>query len=95
MGLIYDLVVREVSRYLEKYSEELKSEFPGAVAYVDTPVFFNKLAREVLEDGAPANSNLQLLKATHKVFSEDLPHIDTYSNNTIYSKLVILLKDYR
>lgn len=45
-----NLVVEEVEKYLDKYKENVMSEFPRSHPYIETPSFLSKVSTKLLQD---------------------------------------------
>lgn len=97
------LVREKVLEYLNKYTGEIQSEFPGADPFhIDQPQFMLDLTREILQDvaGFPdakggQGNLLGTLKQSHKTLRKDFKDITEYKNNIIYSNLVSMMKRFR
>lgn len=76
------LVLDEVLKYLEKYAEDLRSEFPQAKIHIETPLFIDKLSHSILGDEL-SKLNFKQLHTMHKTFQDEFSQIDAVNNNLI------------
>jgi hypothetical protein len=88
-------VVDEITRYLSQYEREIVREFPKAGHIVGTPLFMKNLQEAILADQVPSNCTLTLLREAKSILFKDLNDIDSFRGNSLYSSLVILLREYR
>lgn len=88
-------LVEEIDHYLDRYKNEIIHDFPQVGTYADSQVLIDKFKKAILADEVPSNSTLPLLREAKRILFKDLNEIDSFRGNTIYSSLVILLREYR
>lgn len=94
------LVLDNVRRYVEKYRDQILTEFPQAdQSVLETKFFLVKMVGGILRDaGLPKQEQdlrMRLLRQIHSTLTRDFADISEVKKNLIYENLVIILREYR